>query len=311
MNERSKRNEQTNHNLNIQSYTLDELLSLFELPKTPSLNDMKRAKRQVLMVHPDKSKLSPEYFLFYKKAFDIVVQYYEETNKQNKIINEKTDTEYDISSIDTNHDKSLAKTINSIEKKQFQTTFNQLFETNMINKEEQERKKSQHEWFAKNDPLYDISETVSVKNMGQVIENVKKQNQHIIKYEGVKELHSGNRGSHLYGEEEGYASSDPFSKLKFDDLRRVHKDQTVFSVSEDDFHKVKQYNSVEHYVRERDAGGYNCMEKTEAEMILRKRQEQDAKRLHSLAHMEKMRTMGYEAKNKEILSSFLHLENGV
>jgi hypothetical protein len=300
------------HNLNLQSYTLDELFSLFDLSKTPSIHDIKRAKRQVLMIHPDKSKLPPEYFLFYKKAFDIIVHYYEEHNRQNVPINEKTNIEYDTSTVDTNYNKSLGKTINSIDKTQFQNTFNQLFETNMINKEEQERKKSNHEWFAKNDPLYDISETVNVKNMGEVIENVKRKNQHIIKYEGVKELNSsGNRGSHLYGEEEGYASCDPFSKLKYDDLRRVHKDQTVFSVSEEDFHKVKQYNSVEHFVRERDTGGFTCMEKTEAEKVLRIQREQHEKRLSSLAHMENMRTMGYEAKNKEILSSFLHLENGI
>ena len=72
------------HNLHIESYSLDELLQLFEL-NTRNINteNLKRAKKKVLMLHPDKSKLGPEYFLFYKKAFDIVVQFYNQQNRQN------------------------------------------------------------------------------------------------------------------------------------------------------------------------------------------------------------------------------------
>ena len=65
------------YNLDIHMYSFEELLGLFDLSYTISLEDMKRAKRKVLMTHPDKSKLDAKYFLFYKKAFDIVVKFYE------------------------------------------------------------------------------------------------------------------------------------------------------------------------------------------------------------------------------------------
>ena len=46
------------HNLNIHMYSLREVLDLFHLSTTITEEDLKRAKKQVLMTHPDKSKLS-------------------------------------------------------------------------------------------------------------------------------------------------------------------------------------------------------------------------------------------------------------
>jgi hypothetical protein len=61
-------------------YKLNDLLKLFELTYDISIDDLKRAKKKVLMTHPDKSKLDEKYFLFYKSAFDIIVKFYEEQN---------------------------------------------------------------------------------------------------------------------------------------------------------------------------------------------------------------------------------------
>ena len=60
------------HNLDIHMYSLSEVLNLFDLDYDISMDGLKRAKKRVLMMQPDKSKLPPEYFLFYKKAFDMV-----------------------------------------------------------------------------------------------------------------------------------------------------------------------------------------------------------------------------------------------
>ena len=66
------------HNLNIQTYSFDELLGLFDLKLYFTVEELKIAKKKVLWMHPDKSKLPPDYFLFYKRAFDIIVEFYEE-----------------------------------------------------------------------------------------------------------------------------------------------------------------------------------------------------------------------------------------
>ena len=72
--------------LNIHMYSFDEILGLFDLSYDISPEDIKRAKKKVLMLHPDKSKLAPDYFLFYKKALDIVFNYYQNNNKQNQSV---------------------------------------------------------------------------------------------------------------------------------------------------------------------------------------------------------------------------------
>lgn len=56
------------HNLDVNMYSLKEILNLFHLDYDISLEDLKRAKKQVLSTHPDKSRLSSEYFLFFKKS---------------------------------------------------------------------------------------------------------------------------------------------------------------------------------------------------------------------------------------------------
>ena len=51
--------------LDIQNYSLEEIMNLFKIPLNFDVGDLKRAKKLVLMSHPDKSNLPSEYFLFY------------------------------------------------------------------------------------------------------------------------------------------------------------------------------------------------------------------------------------------------------
>jgi len=306
-------NQQT-HNLNIHMYNLQEILGLFELNYDISIEDLKRAKKKVLMLHPDKSKLSAEYFLFYKKAFDIVIQFYKNNNKQNQEITEET-TKYNPLVNDFN--KSTYKQVNSVINKmkhdEFNEKFNQLFETNMAEKPKQ----NNNEWFSKDDPIYNIEKNVSVNNMGQILDNIKQKNSEIIRYNGVRELYvSGGVGTRLYDgdddeddDAEQYVSSDPFSKLKFDDLRKVHKDQTVFAVSEKDIHNIPQYSSVDHFVRERGKQPLTPLEKQEAEYYLAMKDKQYREKIMQKEHSANLKSMEYAEKNKTVLSNFLRLGN--
>ena len=60
--------------LNIDNYNLNDILELFKLDYNFDSSDLKKAKRVVLMTHPDKSKLPKEYFLFYTKAYKMLVK---------------------------------------------------------------------------------------------------------------------------------------------------------------------------------------------------------------------------------------------
>jgi hypothetical protein len=58
--------------LDLDHYELDDLLALFKLRPNFTPEEFKAAKRIVLAVHPDKSGLGSEYFVFFSKAYKLL-----------------------------------------------------------------------------------------------------------------------------------------------------------------------------------------------------------------------------------------------
>lgn len=303
------------HNLNIQNYTFDELLGLFDLQTYQlSIEDMKRAKKKVLMLHPDKSRLQPEYFLFYKKAYEIILQFYHNQERQNQVINETTtkyvpDTE---SQQNKQVQRQVAATIGKMKSSDFQSKFNTLFEKNELIARPDPRR---NDWFVQENATIKISTPVSENNLGQTFQAIKQQQQNtgLIQYRGVQDLYSSisTGSSQLYDtddNEEGlYINSDPFSKLKFDDLRKVHKDQTVFAVSESDYQNIPKYDSVEQFNRERGKFSYDPLDKKKAQQILDQQQAIYMEQMMRKEYQAKLQTEKFAEKNKTVLASFLQL----
>jgi len=297
------------HNLDIHMYSFEELLGLFNLSMEITIDDLKRAKKQVLMTHPDKSKLPSDYFLFYKKAFDVIVRFYETQNRQTQ---DQSEGEKDYTpTMNGNDDKHITKQVSAkireMSSREFQAKFNKLFDDNMTKKTDNAR----HEWFTKDDPVHTINDQVNASNMGSVFERIKQTQSGLVRYKGVEHIESG-RNQKYYDDDDddSYATSDPFSKLKFDDLRKVHKDETVFAVSEKDIHKRTQYSSVDHMMRERGQQSLTPLEKQAAEHQLYQNDKQYREQMMQKEYQDKLRTMKYQDKNKTVLSSFLHLTNG-
>ena len=115
-------------------------------------------------------------------------------------------------------------------------------------------------------------------------------------------------GNDLYEDDSNsYVSCDPFGKLKYDDLRKVHKDQTVFAVSERDFEKVQKYSSMDHLQRERGMANLTPIEKTHAEQMLAEKEAAIQKSMLAKKHADHLQTMEYTEKNKSVMSSFFRL----
>ena len=105
------------------------------------------------------------------------------------------------------------------------------------------------------------------------------------------------------------STCDPFSKLKFDDLRKVHKDQTVFSVSERDINKIPQYSSIDHFMRERGKDTLTPLEKQEAELVLANQDKLYRERIMQKQYQAQLKSSQYNEKNKVVLSNFLRIQN--
>jgi hypothetical protein len=293
------------HNLDISMYSFKEVLELFNINSDePTVQDVKNAKKTVLMTHPDKSKLDSKYFLFFKKAFDVLYNYYQNNLKQNIDI-DNADTDYkDYFDIDDN--KGIQSYIGKIEKSKFNSKFNRLFEENAnIKKTDVE----QNNWFKDEKPVFeDQEETVNANSMNSVFNKFKERNNAVVVHKDVQEM-LYNSGSNIYDEENNdtYVTSDPFSKLKFDDLRKVHKDETVFSVGENDFNKVKQYGSMDEYKYARNSQSLNPIEKTKAETMINNREKIRSDYIKEQQHKAYIQTLENEKKNQKFMSNFLHI----
>jgi hypothetical protein len=261
--------------------------------------DMKRAKKKVLMTHPDKSRLPPAYFLFYKKALDIVVRLYSNQAKQAATV----PTENPVY-VPVHADKTVSKAIREMSASEFHTKFNTLFEKNMATTVDP----TKNEWFSKEEPEYNVPKSVTANTMGEALQQVKQTQQGLVRYRGVETMYGKSSGTQLYdAESDEYQSSDIFSKLKYDDLRRVHKDQTVFAVSERDFDKVPKYRSTDQYMRERGRMVDTPMDKAVAEQMLSEQERAYKERMMKQAYQAGLRTSEYEEKNRTVLSTFLRL----
>ena len=298
------------HNLNIHMYSLEELLRLFDLTYDITLTDLKRAKKVVLMTHPDKSKLDSKYFLFYKQAFDVIVRFYDNQNKQSRQATPQN-TVYNTNNINNNNDsqtnKKISSIINDMSKQEFNSKFNDLFDKNMTKKIDD----SKNEWFRNEDSSYSSDVQVNSSNMGQIFNNIKDKQSGMVKYRGVENIianKSSNSSYHDDDDDESYVSSDPFSKLKFDDLRKVHKDETVFSVSERDYDKVTKYSSVDHFMRERSNQSTTPLSKPESEQLLAQHEQLYREKMMKKEYSSNLQNMRYEEKNKSVLSNFLRLK---
>jgi len=286
-------------------YSFQEILDLFKLPNTFGEPELKQAKRIVLQMHPDKSRLPPEYFLFYKKAFEFVVDYYQESMKTSAAVPTE-EIVYEPITAEKQMSRKIHSTMKEIGVEQFQNKFNRLFEENMAKKIDE----NQNAWFKSNDPIYSTENITSTAGISQAIDQIKEKTAALVKHKGIESMTSGNRGNTLYdndsGDQHDYVTCDPFSKLKYDDLRKVHKDQTVFAVGERDFAKVRVYRSTDELQQERGTS-MKPLEKGQAERLLLEQENLLKQQFLVKKHAASLQSLEYEKKNRSVLSSFLQL----
>jgi hypothetical protein len=234
--------------LNIENYDLDDLLNLFKIPNNFNEIDLKNAKKKVLKMHPDKSSLGPEYFLFFTKAYKMIYRIWEYKNKDTL----KKENHFSYSNNEYFNfikerkpilDKFLSKNDYN-ESSNFNQWFNKQFEKNKLETEEQST--GYGNWLKSNEDLEEIKDILP-SQIEEEMNKKKSKLRSIIVYKEVSELDVFYKGaSDLTGEAPESYSSNLFSDLPYEDLRKAHT-ETVIPVTIEDYYSKPKFTDVNQY----------------------------------------------------------------
>jgi hypothetical protein len=130
------------------------------------------------------------------------------------------------------------------------------------------------------------------------------ENQLVIRRQGVQEIQNRCSGSLLFEDDEDHDqyidSGDVFAHLKYDDVRKVHKDQTIFVVDESE--PFETYRDVDHYTQHRNQMHVQYVKPDET-IAVQKQQAWQAKQFRMTQQSDH-----WDKKNKEILGQFMRLK---
>lgn len=286
-----------NVELDIEKYDLVDLLNLFKLDYDFDREDLKQAKKIALMTHPDKSGLDKKYFLFFSSAYKAVYEIYQFRHKI-----KTQSTEYKALKDDSPEHKNFLKYIEN--KKNFNKWFNKMFEETVVKDEYSNT--GYGDWLISNDDVDNRSTTM--ENMANTFERKKRELRAIIPHNEFKEINNSNLCELTNSRPETY-SSDMFSKLQFEDLKKAHT-ETVVPVSIDDYNNKRKYKNVNELQQERTIQiRHSLPSYQEHEEQLKRQQLTERKNDTERAYKLIKQDIEVEKKNKKWWGGVLQLMN--
>lgn len=278
--------------LNIKNYELEDILNLFNLSYDFNFQELKSAFKIVAKTHPDKSNLPKDYFMFFKKAYSVLLEIYKIRNKKNAHREDYHSDEHKLLS------KKVSKQDN------FNETFNKMFEEttqSFFNREN-----GYGDWL-KNEKLNE-DKLNNMSEMGEYFEKKKKESRELVKHRGIQEINSGFNNTHLTNEEPEEYCSGLFSKLQYEDLKKAHT-ETVVPVTQEDFYNTKRFKNLEQLQRERKGQDTTPMSKQDANNYFQKKNENENKQdMHKMYSLMKQDEKAREI-NREWWGKMRRLEN--
>jgi hypothetical protein len=258
--------------LDIENYSFEELLKLFELRNDFNEYDLKNAKKIVLRLHPDKSGLPSEYFLFYSKAYKLLFHIWEFKNKsENKgyeglwsVEDKKTIMDGDMKDSIVDKQTILTNKLEKMNVTDFNDWFNCEFEKCKIN---HDNENGYDDWLKS----YEDTTTTQLDN----IELHKNRAKELVVYDGVHVLQSCSGGySELNSEKPNEFSSELFSSLSYQDLYTAHAIQ-VIPISETDYVDYDYRKSIDSYKKYSDEHVSKSLQNQKGEEYLYEQSKKD------------------------------------
>jgi hypothetical protein len=265
--------------LNIENYDLNDLLRLFKIDFNFTVNDLKNVKKQVMHTHPDKSGLDKKYFLFFTSAYKIIFSIHEFRHKSSI----KQSTEYTVEKDESK--ELLLKKIQS--QPNFNKVFNELFEKYKIKDEENEN--GYGEWLKSDDDI--DTRTTTMSQMNTTFEQKKKEIKELVPLHEIEESGSSTCHFDLTREKPTYYSSDIFSNLQYEDLKKAHV-ESVIPVTHEDYLSRPKFKNVIELQQHPDYQDTKPLSLSQANDYLRQRQtfqnKNDVQRAYKLAKQDEI-----------------------
>lgn len=310
----------SNLDLNIDNYSLDDILQLFRLSSDFDEADMKNAKKLVLKMHPDKSHLDAKYFLFFSKAYKVLYSIYEfkQKSQTQKIEDvEYENVEFDDSEIADDYKKKGLQTFFEKNKKlkspqQFNKWFNKHFENNKLLSESDTN--GYGDWLKSEEDLdeFGLNQQLSLSEMTRHIEKKKTEMRSLITYDesSIHDFYQNTTitASALSGEAPKYYSSDLFSALPYQDLKQAHT-ETVIPVTYDDYKNKQKFNNINEIQQYRQTQDTTPLSEIQAREYLTNKSKMEEKEGSKLAYDLAKQVEQSKQKNKAFWSNIMSIKN--
>ena len=252
----------------------------------------------VLQTHPDKSALDSKYFIFFKKAYEIVcrIYYFRFRKKKDKRPVQET--------IELCSDKKIIlDKIQGDDKIQFNKWFNEMFEKIKINADAD---KGYEQWFRSDENCQALKQ-ISLSQFDHEFDKYKKQCKNNALVTSVGEM-GGDTGYNLTRDKPVAFSSPVFSNLSFEDLKKAHT-ETVIPVTHEDYLKIPKFSNIDSYKSFRDGQNITPPSLQQSQKFLahknRENTEGDVRRIYKILKQDEK----IKASNEKWWGSLKHLTN--
>lgn len=270
-----------NIDLNEENYDYDSLLNLFSLPENFGISELKQAKKKVLMLHPDKSGLNMEIFIFFYKMYQKVIKVYEYIHHETNV--NKMNKNIDINSHFKDYlDRKNIDPINNF--KEFSKEFNKMFEHVYV----KENNDGYDDWMKSNNDFYDKNNIESSRKKAI-------QKSSLICQTNIEEVGSLDKNSiKLQGYDVKESLGNPILNI---DIEKTYNEKPKFkSVQEYQIYLKKQDDKFEH------------LSSQQSQLLLNQKNQMLNNQAKNLAYQHLCHQEKTQNKYNDYVSRYLQLE---
>ena len=230
--------------LELDNYEYNDITNLFNIPALYSIEDLKRAKQIVAQTHPDKSGLDAKYFIFFKKAFQVLADIYKHRVREEKthetVVAERED------GIPTNNTHNIAP-FNHPTGKGFARWFNDMYDDSVG----LVATTGYGDWMESSDGFDPSHQGKSFSEMSDIIRKTKRGSQITVAIHPEAMMSHGSGAFEELGVVGGINHRGVVGGIMYDDVKHAYSN-TVIAVCEDTVMSRRTHHAtVDSLVRER------------------------------------------------------------